>query len=97
MTENNGYLKIDRAGRALVLGETLQRSLSHQTGYYQLDHQDQEQVSFTRIKSIPRHSELREPIIFQGDIGGIGSPIEVISSQVKIAQLQREMIIFYCE
>ena len=77
--EQQGYLKIDRNGRTLVFGDSLKRSLCHQVGYYALEHQEQDQVMFKRVSSIPRHSELREPIVFQGDIGGIGSTIEVIN------------------
>ena len=79
MMEQQGYLKIDRNGRTLVFGDALKRSLCHQVGYYELEHQEQDQVMFKRVSSIPRHSELREPIVFQGDIGGIGSTIEVIN------------------
>ena len=77
--ENQGFIKIDRTGKTLVFGESLKRSLSHQAGYYSLDESDGHRVSFTRVPSIPRHGELREPIIFQGDIGGIGSTIEIVN------------------
>ncbi|MAD61623.1 MAG: hypothetical protein CMH49_08980 [Myxococcales bacterium] len=76
---NQGFIKIDRTGKTLVFGESLKRSLSHQAGYYSLKSCSQEQVSFSRVPSIPRYGELREPIIFQGDIGGIGSTIEVVN------------------
>ena len=77
--KNHGYLKVDRTGRALVLGSDLRRSLSHQVGFYVLSSSDMEEISFRRVPQIPRHSELREPIVFQGDIGGVGSTIEVIN------------------
>jgi hypothetical protein len=77
--ENQGFIKIDRTGKTLVFGESLKRSLSHQAGYYSLDEYDYDRVSFTRVPSIPRHGELREPIIFQGDIGGVGSTIEIVN------------------
>ena len=76
---NQGFIKIDRTGKTLVFGESLKRSLSHQAGYYSLKSCTQDQVSFSRVPSIPRHGELREPVVFQGDIGGIGSTIEVVN------------------
>ena len=90
--EQQGYLKIDRNGRTLVFGDSLKRSLCHQVGYYALEHQEQDQVMFKRVSSIPRHSELREPIVFQGDIGGIGSTIEVINFVIS-ARLKGQLLL----
>jgi hypothetical protein len=36
-------------------------------------------VVFERVASVPKHNELREPVALQGDIGAIGSVIDVIS------------------
>ena len=77
--ETQGFIKIDRSGRTLVFGEPLKRSLCHQAGYYSLSEVSSDQVSFKRVPSIPRNGELREPIVFQGDIAGIGSTIEVVN------------------
>lgn len=76
---NQGFIKIDRTGKAFVFGDSLQRSLSHQAGYYSLNSSSQNQISLSRVPSIPRNAELREPSIFQGDIGGIGSTIEILN------------------
>ena len=77
--ENQGFIKIDRTGKTLVFGESLKRSLCHQAGYYTLDEYQHDRISFARVPSIPKFGELREPIIFQGDIGGIGSSIDVVN------------------
>ena len=81
MTNQNltGFLKVDRVGRAQVLGSALRREISHQMGYYTLTQADQNTLSFKRVEQVPAWSELREPIIFQGDLSGIGSSIELIS------------------
>jgi len=94
--EQQGYLKIDRNGRALVFGDSLKRSLTHQVGYYALEHQEHDQIRFKRASSIPRHSELREPIVFQGDIGGIGSTIEVINFVIS-ARLKGQLTLVQSE
>jgi hypothetical protein len=79
MNKDHGFLKIDRSGRTLVFGQELRRTLSHQLGYYTLKTTQQDTLEFQRVHEVPRHGELREPMIFQGDIGGIGSTIEVIN------------------
>jgi hypothetical protein len=73
------YIKIDRTGRTMVLGQELRRTLSHHAGYYQLSGIKNNEIKFSKLEEIPRHGELKEPIIFQGDIGGIGSTIEIIN------------------
>ena len=79
MNKDQGFLKIDRSGRTLVFGQELRRNLSHQLGYYTLKNTQHDTLEFQRVNEVPRHGELREPMIFQGDIGGIGSTIEVIN------------------
>lgn len=74
-----GFLKVDRAGRSVVLGGGLRRQMSHQAGFYELKEGHSDQLIFERVQRVPKHNELREPIVFQGDIGGIGSTIDVIS------------------
>jgi hypothetical protein len=73
------YLKVDRTGRTVVLGYPLRRSLSHQAGYYELASIKPNQIVFNRLEQVPKHGELKEAIVFQGDIGGIGSTIEIIN------------------
>lgn len=74
-----GFLKVDRAGRSVILGGGLRRQMSHQAGFYELKEGHGERLVFERVQRVPKHNELREPIVFQGDIGGIGSTIDVIS------------------
>ena len=74
-----GFLKIDRIGNTHILGNTLRRNMSHQVGYYTLDESENDRLTFKRIEEVPAWSELREPIIFQGDLSGIGSSIELLS------------------
>ena len=73
------YLKIDRLGRPTVLGGGLRQRLSHQAGYYRAETLRGGALTFSRVDEAPRQSELREPVIMQGDIGAIGSSIEVIN------------------
>ena len=73
-----GHVKIDRNGRALVIGGALKRSLSHQAGFYTLTETDSRQLMLTRSTQIPKFGELSEPIIFQGDLAGIGSTVEIV-------------------
>ena len=77
----SGLLKVDRAGRGQVVGDDLRRQLCHLAGYYELSEKSSpERLIFERAhEAPPQHNELREPIVFQGDIGGIGSTIDVIS------------------
>lgn len=74
-----GFLKVDRAGRGLTIGGALRRRLSHHAGFYTLASATEERVVFERVTSVPKHNELREPVVLQGDIGAIGSTIDVIS------------------
>ncbi len=77
--EAGGFLKVDRAGRGLTIGGALRRRLSHHAGFYTLASASDERVVFERVASVPKHNELREPVVLQGDIGAIGSTIDVIS------------------
>jgi hypothetical protein len=74
-----GFLKVDRVGHAQVLGNSLRKKMSHQVGYYTLDQFEDDRLTFKRVEQVPTWSELREPIVFQGDLAGIGSSIELIS------------------
>lgn len=53
--------------------------MSHQAGFYELKDSQGDQLVFERVQRVPKQNELREPIVFQGDIGGVGSTIDVIS------------------
>ena len=77
--EGEGYLKLDRLGRALILGPALRRRLSHRAGYYRAVESKGNMLSFSRLNEVPRQSELQEALIMQGDIEAIGSTVEVIN------------------
>ena len=49
------------------------------TTLFSIDSSSKDQMIFKRATQVPLDGELREPIIFQGDIGGVGSTVEVIN------------------
>lgn len=94
--EQQGYIKIDRNGRATIIGDRLQRQLCHQAGYYVLNQIQTDQLTLSRASHIPKFGELNEPIIFQGDIAGIGSTVEVVNFVIS-ARLTGQLIISFGE
>ena len=50
-----GFLKIDRLGNTHIFGDTLQKHMSYQAGYYHLQNMDQDTITFKRVYDIPLH------------------------------------------
>ena len=74
-----GYLQIDDTGRVTVLGAGLRDALKEYVGQYTHLPSDRSLLHFQRAPQVPPLEELRDPIILQGDIAGMGSTIEVIN------------------
>ena len=89
--DTKGYLQIDPAGRAIILGSNLRAELAQHEGYYTFLPSDGALLHFQRATKHPRHEEFREPLILHGDIEAMGSTIEVINF-VHSAQLTGNLV-----
>jgi len=77
--ENRGYLRIDESGRSLILGGGLRRQLQGLVGCYTYLSSEQDGLYFQKSNSVPNLDEFTEPIILQGNIAALESPVEVIN------------------
>lgn len=77
--DTKSCLWVDDAGRVTVVGDELRRQLSGRSGFYAPLPSDPSMLHFQRLTPAPSLDELKDPIVLQGDIAGMGSTIEVIN------------------
>jgi len=77
--DTKSCLLVDDAGRVTVVGDELRRQLAGRAGFYAPLPSDPSMLHFQRLTPAPALDELKDPIVLQGDIAGMGSTIEVIN------------------
>lgn len=101
--EDRSFLRIDEHGRAFVASASLQQRLKGEAGCFELVQSADGRLVFDKVDPQSTNDELVAPIVWQGDIGAMGSTVEIINfmnaaqqtgNLVFLAEGQRKAILF---
>ncbi|MCA9548010.1 MAG: DUF4388 domain-containing protein [Myxococcales bacterium] len=90
--EDRNLLRIDAQGRVLGIGPLLAEQLRPHKGLYGFAVGADGALRFEKVDVSPSADEYHQPIILQGDIGAMGSTVEVINF-VNSAQMTGNLVL----